>query len=75
MGHAMKKLVVVFAFLALGCGGAAAFGPSPSDAHPPGALFYSRPGNFPAYGPGGPYGMTQAPVGMYRHGRAYVPVR
>jgi len=40
----MKKLLLAAAFVALGTGAAMAFGPNPSDADPPGALFASKPG-------------------------------
>lgn len=44
----MKKLIIGAAVAALGLSSAitsaSAFGPSPSDADPPGALFSSRPG-------------------------------
>ena len=40
----MKKILLAATFVALGAASAFAFGPSPSDANPPGALFASRPG-------------------------------
>jgi hypothetical protein len=40
----MKKLLLAAVFVTLGSA-AFAFGPSPDDAHPPGALFASQPYN------------------------------
>ena len=62
----MKKLVLAATFVALGTGAAMAFGPSPSDADPPGALFASKPGGVDHV----PYAiqeMTGAPVGLRSH--------
>ncbi len=62
----MKKLLLAAAFVALGTGAAMAFGPSPSDADPPGALFASKPGGVDHV----PYAvqeMTGAPVGLRMH--------
>jgi len=66
----MKKLVLAAAFVALGTSAALAFGPSPSDADPPGALFASRPGGVDHV----PYvvqeqEMNGAPVGLRTHDR------
>jgi hypothetical protein len=50
----MKSVILTATFIALGTGVAAAFGPSPSDANPPGALSYSKPDS----------SLNSAPVGL-----------
>lgn len=72
----MKRLLLAASLVALASTGALAFGPSPSDADPPGALFASKPGGVD-HVPRAVLEMQTAPVGMPMHhqGRWHRPAR
>jgi hypothetical protein len=63
----MQKLILAATFVAIGCGSAFAFGPSPGDADPPGALFASKPGGVD-HVPLAVREMQSSPVGLPMHG-------
>ena len=63
----MKTFVLIATFVALGPGAAFAFGPSPSDAHPPGALKYSTPKGYETPSAPAAGELTGAPVRLRTH--------